>query len=358
MSTLLVTGGAGFIGSHTCLRLLEIGHKIIVLDNFTNSSPQSLERVKKIIGDKASNILKIIHGDIRDKILLEDIFNSFFLNGQSIEAVIHFAGLKSVEESTRNPLKYWDCNVNGSLCLLEVMAKNNCTTIVFSSSANIYGSQTDKLICENDLIRPENPYGETKAVIEKILNNLFHSSPMVWKISCLRYFNPIGAHPSGLIGEAPTDSPTNIFPSICKVASGKKKEIEIFGNDWETRDGTPIRDYIHIMDLAEGHCVALRYLLDNPAQIFSVNLGTGNGSTVLEIIKTFESINNIKIPYSFVGRRSGDVRASVADNSYSKKILNWSPSLKLADMCKNGWNWQRQNPDGFPDLRKNKSNKV
>ena len=353
MATLLVTGGAGFIGSHTCLRLLEIGHKIIVIDNFTNSSPQSLERVKEIIGDKASNILKVIRGDIRDKTLLEDIFKSFFLNGQSIEAVIHFAGLKSVEESIRKPLKYWDCNVNGSLCLLEVMAKNNCTTIVFSSSANIYGSKADKLICESDLIKPENPYGETKAVIERILSNLFHSSPKVWKISNLRYFNPIGAHPSGLIGEDPTETSTNLFPLICKVASGKKKEIEIFGNDWETRDGTPIRDYIHIMDLAEGHCLALNYLLENPAQIFSVNLGTGKGSTVLELIKTFEGINNIKIPYSFVERRSGDAPASVADNSFSKKILNWSPSLNLVDMCKNGWNWQRQNPDGFPRFKKN-----
>lgn len=350
MSRLLVTGGAGFIGSHTCLRLLETGHEIIVIDNFINSSPKSLERVKKIIGNTAGNILKIFHGDVRDKILLNDIFKSFFSKGQPIDAVIHFAGLKSVEESTRNPLKYWNFNVNGTLCLLEVMAKNNCKTIVFSSSANIYGSKSDKLICENDSIKPENPYGETKAVIEKILNNLFQSYPEEWKIANLRYFNPIGAHPSGLIGEGPTESPTNIFPLICKVASGKKREIEIFGNDWDTRDGTAIRDYIHIMDLAEGHCLALKYLLENPAQIFSVNLGTGKGSTVLEIIKTFESINKIKIPYKFVGRRPGDACSSVSDNSYSKEILSWFPSLNLKDMCRNGWNWQRQNPDGYIDL--------
>ena len=267
-----------------------------------------------------------------------------------IEAVIHFAGLKSVQESIRKPIKYWDFNVNSSICLLDVMAKYNCKTIVFSSSANVYGSKSINPISENYSIKPENPYGVTKASIEKILNDLYISSPMEWRIANLRYFNPIGSHHSGLIGEDPTGEMTNIFPLICKVASGKKKEIEIFGNDWDTRDGTPIRDYIHIMDLVEGHCLALNNLLENPARIININLGTGKGISVLEIIKTFESTNKIKIPYKFVERRPGDNCASVADTSYSKEILNWVPTRNLEDMCRNGWNWQKLNPNGYRDL--------
>lgn len=347
MTTLLITGGAGFIGSHTCIRLIEFGHQIIVLDDYSNSSPESLKRVKKILGKKACNLLKIYRGDIRNKKLLEDIFMTFLSKENPIEGVIHFAGLKAVEKSTQNPLKYWDVNVNGSLCLFEVMSKFKCQTIVFSSSATVYGSASDKLINENDEIKPENPYGHTKVAIETILYNLFESSSKEWNITNLRYFNPIGSHESGLIGENPCGTANNLFPLICKVAAGKKEKIEIFGKDWPTPDGTAIRDYIHVMDLAEGHCLALKNLLTNPSRIFNVNLGTSKGTSVLEIIKTFEKTNDIKIPYEFVGRRKGDSCITVADNSYAQKLLNWVPSRNLEVMCRDGWNWQKRNPEGY-----------
>ena len=347
MATLLITGGAGFIGSHTCIRLIEFGHQIIVLDDYSNSSPESLKRVKKILGKKACNLLKIYRGDIRDKKLLEDIFISFISKDNPIEAVIHFAGLKSVEESTQNPLKYWDVNVNGSLCLLEVMSKFKCQTIVFSSSATVYGSASNELINEKNDIKPENPYGDTKAAIEKILNNLYESSSKEWNITNLRYFNPIGSHESGFIGEDPCGTPNNLFPLICKVAAGKKEKIEIFGKDWPTPDGTAIRDYIHVMDLAEGHCLALKNSLNNPSRIFNVNLGTSKGTSVLEIIKTFEKTNKIIIPYEFAGRRKGDSCITVADNTYSQKLFNWVPSRNLEVMCRDGWNWQKRNPEGY-----------
>ena len=227
------------------------------------------------------------------------------------------------------------------------MSKYECKTIVFSSSATIYGSASNELINENNEIRPENPYGETKAAIEKILNNLYESSSKEWSITNLRYFNPIGSHESGLIGEDPCGTPNNLFPLICKVASGKKEKIEIFGKDWPTPDGTAIRDYIHIMDLAEGHCLALKNSLTNPSRIFNVNLGTSKGTSVLEIIKTFEKTNNITIPYEFVGRRKGDSCITVADNIYSQKLLNWVPSRNLEVMCRDGWNWQKRNPEGY-----------
>ena len=347
MATLLITGGAGFIGSHTCLRLIEFGHKIIVLDDYSNSSPESLKRIKQFLGEKASNILNIYKGDIRDKNLLEDIFIKSLANKNPIEAVIHFAGLKAVAESTQKPLKYWDVNVNGSLCLFEVMSKFKCQTIVFSSSATVYGSASNEVINENNKIKPENPYGETKAAIEKILNGLYHSSPEEWKIANLRYFNPIGSHESGLIGEDPCGIPNNLFPLICKVATGNKEKIEIFGKDWPTPDGTPIRDYIHVMDLAEGHCLALEHLMTNSPKNVYLNLGTGKGTSVLEIIKIFEKTNNINIPYEFVGRRNGDSCITVADNSYSKKLLNWLPTRNIEVMCRDGWNWQKRNPSGY-----------
>ena len=336
MATLLITGGAGFIGSHTCISLIEFGHQVIVLDDYSNSSPKALNRIKELLGTKACKLLKIYRGDIRDKNLLEDIFNSFISKDNPIEAVVHFAGLKAVEKSTQDPLKYWDVNVNGSLCLLEVMSKYKCHTIVFSSSATVYGSAYDKLINENDEIKPKNPYGHTKVAIETVLNNLFESSPKEWKIANLRYFNPIGAHESGLIGEDPAGTPNNLFPLICKVAAGKKEKIEIFGRDWPTPDGTAIRDYIHVMDLAEGHCLALNNLLSNSPRIFNVNLGTSKGTSVLEIIKIFEKTNNIIIPYEFVGRRKGDSCITVADNTLFKKTFKLV-SLKEFRAYVPGW---------------------
>ena len=347
MKRVLITGGAGFIGSHTCLRFIESGHQIVVLDDYSNSSPESLKRIKKLLGKKACNLLEIYSGDIRDKKLLENIFIKFNSIKNPIEAVVHFAGLKAVEKSTQNPLEYWDVNVNGSLCLLSVMSKFNCQTIVFSSSATVYGSSFDKLINENDEIKPENPYGHTKVAIETILNNLYESAPKEWRIANLRYFNPIGAHDSGLIGEDPSGIANNLFPLICKVAAGKKEKISIFGRDWPTPDGTAIRDYIHVMDLAEGHCLALKDLLNNSPKIFYANLGTSKGTSVLEIIKTFEKTNNIRIPYEFVGRRKGDCCISVADNAYSQKLLNWLPSRNLEVMCRDGWNWQKRNFEGY-----------
>ena len=347
MATLLITGGAGFIGSHTCLKLIEFGHQIVVLDNYSNSSPVSLERTRQILGEKARNILSIYKGDIRDKNFLEEIFFTSLSKNNPIEAVIHFAGLKAVGESTKEPIKYWNVNVNGSLCLFEVMSKFNCQIIVFSSSATVYGSSYSKLINEYDEVKPENPYGDTKVAIEKILNNIFLSSKKQWKIANLRYFNPIGAHESGLIGEDPCGTPNNLFPLICRVAAGKKEKIQIFGRDWLTHDGTAIRDYIHVMDLAEGHCLALDYLLENQPKFLNVNLGTSKGTSVLEIIKTFEKTNNISIPYEFVGRRDGDACITVADNNYSQKLFNWFPSRNLEVMCRDGWNWQKRNPEGY-----------
>ena len=351
MSKILVTGGAGFIGSHTCLTLLQKKYKIVVIDSFINSSRISLERVKKISkkNDYYDNKdIEIIKGDLRNFNLIDNIFFKSILENYPITAVIHFAGLKSVNESIINPLDYWDNNVSGTINLLKAMEKNNCRNIVFSSSATIYAYSNNKNhITENSFIKPVNPYGHTKAVIEKILENLSESSKGKWRIANLRYFNPIGAHSSGLIGEDPLGIPNNIFPFILQVAAGKIKELRVFGNDWPTIDGTGVRDYLHVLDLADGHILALEYLLENKPTIINFNLGTGIGSSVLDLINCFEKVNNIRVPYVFSERRHGDVPYVVSNNSKALEILKWKPKRTLQEMCVDGWKWQKNNPNGY-----------
>ena len=349
MAKILVTGGAGFIGSHSCLVLLEEGYEIIVLDSYINSCPLSLQRVSKLVTNKKfiKDKLKLIEGDIRDKDLLINIFNNEFEKASPIDGVIHFAGLKSVGESVKNPIKYWDVNVHGTINLLKVMKDFNCKTIVFSSSATIYGFPNSIPIDEKSEIKPLNPYGFTKTTVEKILNDLYLSEKDQWKIINLRYFNPVGAHPSGIIGEAPIGIPGNIFPLICQVAAKKRDKIKIFGKDWPTYDGTGVRDYIHVMDLAEGHLTALKFLLENTPTLISVNLGTGKGISVLELINKFEEVTKVNIPYEFTDRRDGDAAISIADVKLAYKILGWKAKRDINEICQDGWNWQYKNPNGY-----------
>ena len=350
MSRVLVTGGAGFIGTHTCLSLIEKGYDLCVVDSFVNSSQKSLDNVLKILKKDNKNIFKnleIFKGDIRDKIFLNKVFKSSIIKKKPIKNVIHFAGLKSVEESIINPSLYWDCNFVGSLNLIKAMLENNCYTIVFSSSATIYGLSNKNPINENGIICPINPYGRTKNSIEVLLGDIFNSNKDKLRVANLRYFNPIGAHPSGLIGEDPRGKPNNIFPLITKVAVGKIDKINVYGSDWGTKDGTGIRDYIHVMDIAEGHIKSLDFLCNNEPQLIKLNLGTGIGTSVLELINTFQKVNKIVIPYKMGERREGDVGEIVADNSKAKNLINWEPKKNLEDMCRDGYNWQFKNPNGF-----------
>ena len=335
MHKLLITGGSGFIGSHTCLELLNKGYELYVLDSNINSFPNVLDKVKKIADNKNLHFYK---GDIRDRKILNKIFFDSKKIGIGIVGVIHFAGLKAVSKSIINPLEYWDSNVNGTINLLNVMEENNCKTIVFSSSATIYGL-SNKNIMENELIKPINPYGNTKAAIEKLLEDLYRSRDNKWKIISLRYFNPIGAHESGLIGEKPKNIPENIMPLMNKVAAGQIKQFKVFGNDWDTVDGTGVRDYIHVMDLAFAHLKAFEYIFNGCANNIQLNIGTGKGTSIIELINTYEEVNGVDIPYIFVERREGDVPYSVANNTLAKSILNWSPTRNLKLMCRDSWNW-------------------
>tara|TARA_Y100000589_G_C27160287_1_gene632462 strand:- start:289 stop:1344 length:1056 start_codon:yes stop_codon:yes gene_type:complete len=348
MKTVLVTGGTGFIGSHTCYVLLRENFNLIILDSFINSHSLSIKRVCKLLCIKdINNRINLIEGDIRDTKLLEDIFKKANESNKSIGAVIHFAGLKSVRESILDPINYWDVNVLGSLNLLKVMQKFRCCTLIYSSSATIYGIPKDLPLKETSSIEPFNTYGSTKAAVEKIIFDIKLSNySKDWKIASLRYFNPIGAHPSGEIGENPLNEPNNLIPYITQVSIGKREKLIIYGNDYATSDGTGVRDYIHVMDLAEAHLAALNYLQSN-SQIISFNIGTGKGTSVLELLKTFEEINNLSVPYVFAGRREGDVPIYYADNEKALKHLDWEPKFTLEDMCRDSWNWQRLNPNGF-----------
>ena len=327
--------------------MLERGYEIIAIDSLKNSSSKSLARVLEILNKKnKKNKIKFIKGDLRDKCFIRSIFEDEYNSKESISAVIHLAALKSVPESIKYPLHYWENNVVGSMNLVESMEDFNCRTIVFSSSATVYEG-SDSLLKENHKVNPSNPYASTKVVVERLLMDFYLSTKKNWSVINLIYFNPIGAHISGMIGEDPKASETNIFPIINAVASGKKKYIEIFGKDWGTPDGTCIRDYIHIMDLAEGHLFALEKLLKNSKQFLNINLGTGSGVSVLELISTFEKVNSISIPFVFSKRRSGDQAITVADNNLAIDLLDWKPKRTLADMCLDGWRWQKLNPNGY-----------
>ncbi len=334
---IFITGGAGFIGSHTCVELLNAGYEIVVADNYSNSSPESLERVKRITGAD----FPYYECDIRDKEGLRRIFDS-----HKIDAVIHFAGLKAVGESVRKPLEYYENNIGGTVALLEVMREKNVKTIVFSSSATVYGSENPVPFKEDMKTGgTTNPYGTTKYFIEIILRDLSFADP-AWSVSLLRYFNPIGAHESGLIGEAPNGIPNNLMPYIAQVAVGKREKLFVFGNDYNTPDGTGVRDYIHVVDLAKGHVKAVeRALAVKGCEVY--NLGTGHGVSVLELVHAFEEANGITIPYVIAPRRPGDIDTSYADVSKALEVLGWKTEKSTVDACRDTWRWQKMNPDGY-----------
>lgn len=335
---ILVTGGAGYIGSHTVLLLLEAGHQIMVIDNLSNASVTSLERVKNITG---KNNLEFIELDIRDADGLDKLFSE-----NNFDAVIHFAGLKAVGESVEKPLEYYDNNVGGTAILCHAMKKANVKTLVFSSSATVYGDPSSVPITEDfPTGSTTNPYGTSKLMIEHMLADLAKSDHE-WNIARLRYFNPVGAHESGLIGEDPTGIPNNLMPYVTQVASGKLKELSVFGNDYDTPDGTGVRDYIHVLDLAAGHLKALDKLNENPGLV-TYNLGTGIGYSVLDVIKAFENENNLEIPHRIAPRRDGDIASCYADSTLAKKELSWQASRNINDMVRDAWNWQSKNPNGY-----------
>jgi UDP-glucose 4-epimerase len=346
LARLLITGGAGFIGSHTCLVLLEAGHELVVLDNYANSSPEALRRVVELAGPGAEGRLQVIEGDIRRSADLERAFAAGAATGTGVEAVIHFAGLKAVGESVAEPLRYWDVNVSGSQRLLAAMRSQGCRTLVFSSSATLYGYPETVPIPESAPIHPINPYGYTKAAVEQMLSDVAASEPG-WRIACLRYFNPVGAHPSGRIGEDPNGIPNNLFPFISQVAVGRREQVQVFGGDWPTLDGSGVRDYIHVMDLAEGHLAALETLLAGGDQRLTLNLGSGQGHSVLEVVDAFATACGQAIPYVITDRRSGDAAITVADPTKAKRELGWQTRFNLNDICRDGWRWQSSNPGGY-----------
>ena len=335
METILVTGGAGYIGSHTCVELLNSGYDVVVFDNLYNASKESLRRVEKITGKK----VKFYEADMRDKAAMEKIFAE-----NKIDAVIHFAGLKAVGESVQKPLMYYDNNISGTLVLLEVMGKAGCKKIVFSSSATVYGDPERLPIDEECRLSVTNPYGSTKLMLENIMRDL-HVADNSWNIILLRYFNPVGAHESGLIGENPRGIPNNLTPYIAQVAGGKLKEINVFGNDYPTPDGTGVRDYIHVVDLALGHVCAIDKT--NKSGVYVYNLGTGVGYSVLDVIHAFEKACGKKLPYVIKPRRAGDIAACYANAEKAKKELGWEAKLGIDEMCASLWNWQTKNPNGY-----------
>jgi len=333
---ILLTGGAGYIGSHACVVLLEAGHDVVVVDNFSNSSPVALERVKQITGKSVVQYPV----DLTDRQALRNVFEV-----HPIDAVMHFAGLKAVDESVNRPLHYYWNNVTGSVVLLETMAEYGVRSIVFSSSATVYGATEQVPTDETCPPSPTNPYGRSKWMVETILADLFASDPR-WHIGILRYFNPVGAHESGLIGEDPNGVPNNLVPYIAQVAVGKREWLRVWGNDYPTPDGTGIRDFIHVMDLVEGHLSALETLLEKPACLV-YNLGTGRGTSVLEMVAAFEKASERPIPYRILDRRPGDIAVSTADPTRANRELGWHARRDVFDMCRDTWRWQRQNPDGY-----------
>ena len=336
---ILVTGGAGYIGSHTLIELSNAGYDFVVYDNLSNSQQESISRVEKIINKH----IFFEQGDIRDRKSLEQLFCRY-----DIDAVIHFAGLKAVGESVSNPLDYYDNNVNGTLVLLEVMQEFGCKKIVFSSSATVYGDPHTTPIKEDfPTGNTTNPYATSKYMIERILKDLF-TSDSDWKIAILRYFNPVGAHESGLIGEDPNGIPNNLMPFISQVAVGKREYLSVFGNDYDTHDGTGVRDYIHVVDLADAHIKALNYLTNIPiTNILITNIGTGVGYSVIDVVKAFEKASGVDIPYTIVPRRAGDIAKYYSDPRYAKEVLGWEAKRDLEQMCRDSWRWQSKNPNGY-----------
>jgi UDP-glucose 4-epimerase len=336
--TILVTGGAGYIGSHTCVELLDAGYQVVVVDNLSNSSAESLSRVRELTGKP----LTFIQADVCDAEAMESIFQA-----HPIEAVIHFAGLKAVGESVEQPLRYYQNNIESTLVLCAAMEKAGVETLIFSSSATVYGDPHSVPITENFPLSATNPYGRTKLFIEQILKDQQRAQAN-WKVALLRYFNPVGAHASGRIGEDPSGIPNNLMPYIAQVAVGRREYLSVFGNDYDTDDGSGVRDYIHVVDLAKGHLAALEYLLGkNAGAVLTVNLGTGNGYSVIDMAKSFAAATGKDIPWQFAPRRAGDIDKCFADPSYAAKKLNWRAELSLDDMCRDTWRWQSQNPNGY-----------
>lgn len=333
---ILVTGGAGYIGSHTCVELLDAGHRVIVVDNLSNAKEEALRRVEKITGKS----IAFYRTDLLDKASLSSVFT-----GNRIDAVIHFAGLKAVGESVTVPLRYYHNNITGTLMLCEVMKEQGVRDIVFSSSATVYGDPHSVPIMEDFPLGAANPYGRSKLMIEEILRDL-HSSDSSWNIALLRYFNPVGAHESGLIGEDPNDIPNNLMPFISQVAIGKLPQLSVFGNDYPTHDGTGVRDYIHVVDLAVGHIHALEKLRGGPG-VVTYNLGTGQGYSVLEMIKAFERGSGRKVPFRIAARRPGDIASCYADPSKAHRELGWKANRGIDEMCSDSWRWQSKNPNGY-----------
>ena len=337
MKKILVTGGNGFIGSHTVLKLLEVDYEVVTLDNLSNSSLEVNNRIRFL----AKKNFDFVEGDIRDKDLLKSIFRNY-----RIEAVIHLAGLKSALESDLSPLEYYENNVVGSLNVFREMANYGIKKIVFSSSATVYGESEFKKCSENFILSPVSVYGKTKFIIENVLQDIKESQPD-WRVFILRYFNPIGAHQSGMIGEDPKNTPSNLIPFLTQVAVGQREELLVFGNTYETSDGTGKRDYIHVQDLAAGHIAALQNLEKACKKNITVNLGTGQSYSVLEIIKAFETSTGKKIPFKVVGKRQGDIAELYADTSYAREILDWQADFNIFQMCEDSWRWQKMNPDGY-----------
>ena len=335
---ILVTGGAGYIGTHTCLELLQAGRQIVVLDNLSNSSSEGLVRVQALTDQE----ITFVKGDIRDKACLRAVFQEHV-----ISTVINFAGLKAVGESIEHSLSYYENNVVGTVCLLQVMSEFGCKQLVFSSSATVYGDPAYVPITEDFPLSTTNPYGSSKLMIENILRDLAVSDDE-WSIALLRYFNPVGAHQSGVIGEDPAGIPNNLMPYIAQVAVGLRESLNVFGTDYPTPDGTGVRDYIHVVDLSKGHLKAVE-ALESKRGVLTVNLGTGRGYSVLEVIAAFECASGRKVPCNLVKRRSGDVAQCYTDPSYAKEILGWQAELDLSRMCEDAWRWQSQNPNGYKD---------
>lgn len=333
---ILLTGATGYIGSHTWLELLDAGHEVIGLDNFSNSSPNVLERLKKL----TKMPVNFIDQDIRDMDQLRALFKT-----HKIDAVIHFAAFKAVGESVAQPIKYYDNNINGLLSLTQVMLENGCHNLVFSSSATVYGNPVEVPILESAPLYATNPYGQTKLIGEQILRDLEIAQPKL-KVAYLRYFNPVGAHISGFIGEDPVGIPNNLMPYIAQVAIGQRPYLSVYGGDWSTNDGTGVRDYIHVVDLAHGHLKAINFL-KNHDQSITVNLGTGVGYSVLDVVKVFEKASGKKVPYKIVDRRAGDIASCYADSGLAFQSMGWQSQYDLNRMCEDSWRWQSQNPNGF-----------